>query len=156
MNVSSPRRCVPLLLAVPVLAARMACRPASRSRSAAPAATIPQDAPSAAALEPSRIVVLTLTSRVFGNTRSIRVYLPPGYFAAASSRRRYPVFYFNDGFAVFSARLWNALEIADSLIAAGRVAPVRNRVLNAHRPPRPSRCRLMKSPQWDASRESVQ
>ncbi|HVT19126.1 MAG TPA: alpha/beta hydrolase-fold protein [Thermoanaerobaculia bacterium] len=131
MNVNSSRRRAVLLLAVPVLAACLAFR----SRSAAPAAALSEAAPMAAvalaetapvaavAPEPSRIVVLALTSRVFGNTRSIRVYLPPDYFSAASSRRRYPVFYFNDGFAVFSARLWNAPSIADSLIASGRVAP---------------------------------
>jgi predicted alpha/beta superfamily hydrolase len=40
-----------------------------------------------------------LESRVFSNTRTIRVVLPKGYDDSGS--RRYPVLYLNDGFAVF-------------------------------------------------------
>jgi predicted alpha/beta superfamily hydrolase len=68
-----------------------------------------------------RVETLSLTSRTFGNTRSIRVYVPPGY--EADSTRRYAVLYLNDGFAVFSPRSWRAPAIADSLICAGVVTP---------------------------------
>ena len=46
---------------------------------------------------------LTLRSRVFTNTRSIRVLLPPGYSAPESRTTRYPVFYFTDGVAAWDA-----------------------------------------------------
>jgi len=49
----------------------------------------------------SRVQVLTLSSQVFRNRRSIRVYLPPGYFDQANNNRRYPILYLNDGFALF-------------------------------------------------------
>jgi predicted alpha/beta superfamily hydrolase len=77
----------------------------------------------AAPAEAARVVVLDLTSRVFGNTRAVRVYLPPGYANPAGAARRYPTLYFNDGFAVFAPHLWNAPRIADSLIAAGAMVP---------------------------------
>jgi predicted alpha/beta superfamily hydrolase len=41
------------------------------------------------------------TSRVFGNTRQLRVWLPPGYSAPQNESRRYPVFYLNDGQNLF-------------------------------------------------------
>ena len=33
----------------------------------------------------------SLTSKIFNNTRSIRVLVPPGYGAAENSKKRYPV-----------------------------------------------------------------
>jgi hypothetical protein len=80
-------------------------------------------AQAAAVGDSSRVVVLSHTSRIFANTRSIRVYLPRGYDVAGAARR-YPTFYFNDGFAVFSPRLWNAPRILDSLIAARAIPPI--------------------------------
>jgi predicted alpha/beta superfamily hydrolase len=44
------------------------------------------------------VETLTLTSKVFGNTRSIRVLLPPEY---GQTDRAYPVLYLNDGLTVF-------------------------------------------------------
>jgi predicted alpha/beta superfamily hydrolase len=70
----------------------------------------------------SRVVVLSLASRTFDNTRSIRVYLPAGY--SSDTTRRYPTFYLNDGFAVFSPRSWNAPRTLDSLIRAAVIPPM--------------------------------
>jgi len=42
-----------------------------------------------------------LPSRVFGNTRKLRVWLPPGYDSPENEGRRYPVFYLNDGQNLF-------------------------------------------------------
>ena len=42
-----------------------------------------------------------LASRVFGNARKLRVWLPPGYDAHENQSRRYPVFYLNDGQNLF-------------------------------------------------------
>jgi enterochelin esterase-like enzyme len=68
--------------------------------------------------------VLELNSHIFHNTRDIRVHLPIGYFDAASAGRRYPVLYMNDGFAVFSAKSWNAPEVVDSLVRAKAIEPL--------------------------------
>ena len=46
-----------------------------------------------------------LTSKIFNNTRSIRVLLPPGYDAAENSSKRYPVLYMLDGQNLFDACL---------------------------------------------------
>lgn len=71
-----------------------------------------------------------LDSRIFGNTRTIRVLLPPGY-AADGNSRRYPVLYLLDGQNVFDACLspyshveWGADETVYRLIAEGRIPPM--------------------------------
>ena len=43
----------------------------------------------------------TFQSRVFRNTRFLRVWLPPGYDDAKNSGRHYPVLYLNDGQNLF-------------------------------------------------------
>lgn len=45
-----------------------------------------------------------LTSKVFGNTRTIRILLPAGYHDDKNLDRQYPVFYFNDGLMVFDSK----------------------------------------------------
>jgi predicted alpha/beta superfamily hydrolase len=47
----------------------------------------------------------SFTSKIFNNTRSIRVLLPPGYDAAENRSKRYPVFYLLDGQNLFDACL---------------------------------------------------
>jgi hypothetical protein len=65
--------------------------------------------------------LLTLRSKVFSNTRTIRVWLPPGYNDAASSLRNYPVFYFTDGIAVFHGRQLD--RISAELTIEHRIPP---------------------------------
>src|SRR6202161_228461 len=48
------------------------------------------------------LVLEPLTRGVFGNTRMLRVWLPPGY-DAGDHGRRYPVLYLNDGQNLFDA-----------------------------------------------------
>ena len=54
-----------------------------------------------------RVETLTLTSRVFHNTRTIRVLLPAGY----DGHRKYPVMYLNDGQMVFRPLENEGIEI---------------------------------------------
>jgi predicted alpha/beta superfamily hydrolase len=51
-----------------------------------------------------RLELLTLHSKIFGNTRTIRVWVPSGYDDASQSKSNYPVFYFTDGIAAFHGR----------------------------------------------------
>ena len=62
---------------------------------------------------------LTLRSRVFSNTRTIRVWLPPSYHDAIERNHRYPVFYFTDGIAAFDGRKLD--KVAGELVAAGKI-----------------------------------
>ena len=65
-------------------------------------------------------------SRVLGNGRVVLVYLPPGY--RSLSLRRYPVLYLHDGQNLFTPGPfgdWRMDEVADSLIAAHAIAPLR-------------------------------
>jgi enterochelin esterase-like enzyme len=61
-------------------------------------------------------------SRVFRNTRFLRVWLPPDYDDAENSGRHYPVLYLNDGQNLFEAATsyagveWQVDETADRLI----------------------------------------
>ena len=64
---------------------------------------------------------LTLRSRVFSNTRTIRVWLPPGYNDPSERTRRYPVFYFTDGIAAFDGRKLD--KVAGDLMRGGKIPP---------------------------------
>ena len=68
---------------------------------------------------------------MFGNTRVIRVLLPPGYKERANRKRRYPVLYLNDGqnlfdtsTSVFNPLEWQADEALDRLIKAREIGPL--------------------------------
>jgi len=69
-------------------------------------------------------------SRVFRNTRFLRVWLPPGYDDAENGARHYPVLYLNDGQNLFEPSTafagveWQADEAADRLIREGAVPPM--------------------------------
>jgi predicted alpha/beta superfamily hydrolase len=69
-------------------------------------------------------------SRIFRNTRFLRVWLPPGYDDAENRDRRYPVLYLNDGQNLFEAATsftgveWQVDETADRLIRDNVIAPL--------------------------------
>lgn len=69
-------------------------------------------------------------SRVFRNTRFLRVWLPPGYDEAQNAGERYPVLYLNDGQNLFESSTsftgveWQVDETADRLIREGSVPPM--------------------------------
>ena len=69
-------------------------------------------------------------SRVFRNTRFLRVWLPPWYDDPENSNRRYPVLYLNDGQNLFEASTsftgveWQVDETADRLIREGLIPPM--------------------------------
>ena len=73
----------------------------------------------------------TMISAVFGNTRTVRILVPPGYDAPENRARRYPVLYLNDGQNLFDAttstftgREWRVDETVAALTAAGRIPPL--------------------------------
>src|SRR5438309_6172344 len=69
-------------------------------------------------------------SRIFHNTRFLRVWLPPGYDAVENQARRYPALYLNDGQNLFEDSTsftgveWQVDETADRLIREGVVPPL--------------------------------
>jgi enterochelin esterase-like enzyme len=70
------------------------------------------------------------SSRIFRNTRFLRVWLPPGYDDAGSAGRHYPVLYLNDGQNLFESSTafggveWQVDETADRMIREGAVPPM--------------------------------
>jgi predicted alpha/beta superfamily hydrolase len=73
----------------------------------------------------------TLESRIFGNKRTIRVLLPPGYDAPENKSRRYPVLYMLDGQNLFDACLsdvshheWGMDETVYRLVAEKKIPPL--------------------------------
>lgn len=68
---------------------------------------------------PARLELQTLHSKVFSNTRSLRIWLPPGYDDPSKANLKYPVFYFTDGIAVFHGRRLD--RVAQRLIASGKI-----------------------------------
>ncbi len=69
-------------------------------------------------------------SRIFRNTRFLRIWLPPGYDDGENQGKHYPVLYLNDGQNLFEALSsftgveWQADETADRLIREGLVPPM--------------------------------
>jgi predicted alpha/beta superfamily hydrolase len=69
-----------------------------------------------------------VNSQVFGNTRLVRVWLPPDY--GSSGAARYPVLYLNDGQNLFDPATafagvhWQAGETAARLIAEKKIRPL--------------------------------
>ena len=69
-------------------------------------------------------------SRIFRNTRFLRVWLPPSYDDPANAGLRYPVFYLNDGQNLFEPETsftgveWQVDETGDRLIREGVIAPM--------------------------------
>ena len=70
------------------------------------------------------------SSRIFRNTRFLRVWLPPGYDDAENAGRHYPVLYLNDGQNLFEPSTafngveWQVDETAERLIREGVVPPM--------------------------------
>ena len=72
-----------------------------------------------------------LESRIFRNTRKLRVLLPPGYDFPENQRRMYPVLYLNDGqnlfdstTAIFGPAEWRVDETVADLVAQGAIPPM--------------------------------
>lgn len=69
-----------------------------------------------------------LRSRIFRNTRTVRVWLPPGY--DARGKVRYPVLYLNDGqnlfdpATAFAGVAWQVGETTQQLIVEKKIAPL--------------------------------
>lgn len=85
----------------------------------------------ATSAKPETGIVMThdLTSAALGNTRKLRVWLPPGYTDVKSEAERYPVLYMHDGQNCFDAATsfdgeWGIDETLARLIGAGRVPPM--------------------------------
>lgn len=70
----------------------------------------------------SAVKELTLKSKVFKNTRKIRVLLPPGYSEDKNKAKKYPVLYMNDGIAVVHA--YKIEQVVPDLINAKRIVPL--------------------------------
>ena len=69
-------------------------------------------------------------SRIFRNSRFLRVWLPPGYDAPTNSAKRYPILYLNDGQNLFEPSTsftgveWQVDETAERLIREGQIPPM--------------------------------
>ena len=72
-------------------------------------------------------MVEQFASPQLGNSRNLRIYLPPGY--DSEPQRRYPVLYMHDGQNLFDAKTaaygvaWDIGATMDRLIASGQIAP---------------------------------
>ena len=93
-----------------------------------------QDAPGSAFIRATSATgdlrLHSFRSRIFHNTRFLRVWLPPGYDDPSNAGRRYPVLYLNDGQNLFESETsftgveWQVDETADRLIREGAIPPM--------------------------------
>jgi enterochelin esterase-like enzyme len=69
-------------------------------------------------------------SKIFRNSRMLRVWVPPGYDDAENRGRHYPIFYLNDGQNLFDRATafggveWQVDETADRLIREKQIPPL--------------------------------
>jgi predicted alpha/beta superfamily hydrolase len=117
----------------PILAASLPAAPAPlaavEAAAAIPAASVPRFA---AAAGPGHTLtgdvrfIENFRSAALGNSRTVAVYLPPGY---DSSNERYPVLYAHDGQNLFDGATafggseWGLDETAERLIRSGELPP---------------------------------
>jgi enterochelin esterase-like enzyme len=79
-------------------------------------------------LSNSKLQLLELRSRIFHNTRQLRVWLPPGYDDSGATR--YPVLYLNDGQNLFDPATafggvhWRVGETAERLMGERKIPPL--------------------------------
>jgi predicted alpha/beta superfamily hydrolase len=73
-------------------------------------------------IPPAGVETFTLDSKIFGNKRAIRVFLPAGYRNDPASV--YPALFLNDGFAAFTSSAWNAPSIVARLIAGKKIPEI--------------------------------
>lgn len=86
------------------------------------------DAPTEAIAAGTLRIVDNFASPQLGNTRKLRIYLPPGY--DANPQQRYPVLYMHDGQNLFDPKTaafgtaWEIGATVDKLIATGAIEPI--------------------------------
>jgi predicted alpha/beta superfamily hydrolase len=96
--------------------------PSTRKQKTQPAADV------AIPISTGKLWLHELTSRVFGNTRLLRVWLPPDYDGWGANR--YPVLYLNDGQNLFDPATafagvhWQVAETATRLITEQKIRPL--------------------------------
>jgi predicted alpha/beta superfamily hydrolase len=72
----------------------------------------------------------TFTSTTFGDTQTLRIWLPPGYNDPANAQKHYPVLYMPDGENLFDActssfhHEWQIDETLTKLISDGSIEPI--------------------------------
>ena len=84
----------------------------------------------AIAKDASDLQLLVLASKIFRNSRMLRVWLPPGYHGRENLQRQYPVLYLNDGQNLFDPATsfagvaWRVGQTAEDLIREARISPL--------------------------------
>ena len=74
--------------------------------------------------------VVPFTSKIFHNTRMLRVFMPGNYFSPHNRMRKYPVLFLQDGQNVFdkatssTGREWEADETVDHLVSEFKIHPM--------------------------------
>jgi predicted alpha/beta superfamily hydrolase len=119
-----------LSIAAPSLAASLPAAPAAfaaaPAQAAIPAASVPISGDREHTLTGDVRFIRNFHSDALGNSRTVAVYLPPGY---ESSNERYPVLYMQDGQNLFDAATayggneWQIDETCERLMRSGELPP---------------------------------
>jgi len=135
-----PSLCLLLcLLVLPVVGAQE--KPGSQSSPSAQESAAPAAPQEPAAPDANQIIahehsvtdmldVVPFTSKIFHDTRMLRVFLPGNYFSPHNRQRRYSVLYLQDGQNVFdkatsfTGREWEADETVDHLVSEFKIHPM--------------------------------
>lgn len=94
-------------------------------------AALAQNAPACRSTASGDLRMHALTSKIFGNTRTVRVLVPPGYGAPENAAVKYPVLYMLDGQNLFDACLsgvsqaeWGVDETVYRLVREKKIRPL--------------------------------
>ena len=115
-----------LSIAAPMVAASLPAAPAALAAAPVAAASVPVSSGRGSALTGDIRYIRDFRSEALGNSRTVAVFLPPGY---DSSNERYPVLYMQDGQNLFDASTayngnsWDLNEICQRLMLSGELPP---------------------------------
>ncbi len=87
--------------------------------------------PSCKSTVTGELQISSFPSKAFGDTATVRVWLPPGCNDAANAQKKYPVFYMLDGQNLFDVctafgqkHEWQVDETMTALISGGKIPPL--------------------------------
>ncbi len=120
------RAVVALFLSITLASSIAALRQQETSQVPPPAPTSPSIIPERENTVVGWLDVIPFTSKIFHNTRMLRVWVPGNYLSPHNAHRKYPVLYMQDGQNLFDkatafAGEWQMDETADHLIGSFQI-----------------------------------
>jgi predicted alpha/beta superfamily hydrolase len=121
------------LIMVARLSAQGSAKPKAASKTKAPATYIPNVTTITSFDKDHTVVgwleIIPFESKIYHETRTLRVLVPANYFSPRNARRSYPVLYLHDGQNLFDANTsfageWHVDETVEHLVGGFKIPPM--------------------------------